>query len=94
MTSGGLTMTEGWNLQLQGRVRKLEEALRPFAAIAGDRHLANHPDSYAPRPAGGHPNMGDYRRAAAALVTISEADIAEALGEPLASATDSPSESS
>lgn len=24
MTSGGLTMNEGWNLQLQGRVRELE----------------------------------------------------------------------
>ena len=40
MTSGGHTMTEGWNLQLQGRVRELEadlaEAERHIAAVTGD----------------------------------------------------------
>lgn len=34
MTSGGLTMTEGWNLQLQGRVRDLEADL-----AEAERHL-------------------------------------------------------
>lgn len=40
MTDGGHTMTEGWNLQLQGRVRELEadlaEAERHIAAVTGD----------------------------------------------------------
>jgi hypothetical protein len=55
---------------LQGLIAELQAAraaLVPFAAIATDRNLAGHPDSYAPRPSRGRPNMADYRRAAAAL---------------------------
>lgn len=35
MTSGGLTKTEGWNLQLQGRVRDLEADL-----AEAEKHLS------------------------------------------------------
>jgi hypothetical protein len=35
MTSGGLTQTEGWNLQLQGRVRDLEADL-----ASAEKHIA------------------------------------------------------
>lgn len=35
MTSGGLTQTEGWNLQLQGRVRDLETDL-----ASAEQHIA------------------------------------------------------
>lgn len=34
MTSGGLTMTEGWNLQLQAKVERLEAALQEALAEA------------------------------------------------------------
>lgn len=33
MTSGGLSKAEAWNLQLQGRVKKLEEAMRQVRAM-------------------------------------------------------------
>ena len=36
MTSGGHTMTEGWNLQLQGRVRELEADLDQAEQILRD----------------------------------------------------------
>lgn len=72
MTSGGLSMTEGWNLQLQGRVRRLEMALHKIVKFV---------DAIAP----GKPTkeMASIKsEAAVALATISDADIAEALGEP------------
>jgi hypothetical protein len=50
----------------------IAEALAPFAAIASDRNLADHEDSYAPRPSRGRPNMADYRRALAALATLAK----------------------
>jgi len=58
---------------LLDEVEALREALEPFAEIARDRNLAGHPDSYAPRPSRGRPNMGDYRRARAALGRSREA---------------------
>jgi hypothetical protein len=48
----------------------LRKALEPFARIAADRCLADHEDSYAPRPSRGRPNMADYRRALAALSAL------------------------
>lgn len=36
MTSGGLSMTEGWNLQLQGRVRELEADLAQAEQLLRD----------------------------------------------------------
>jgi len=36
MTSGGLTMAEGWNLQLQGRVRELEADLEQAEQLLRD----------------------------------------------------------
>jgi len=72
MTSGGLSMTEGWNLQLQARVRRLEMALHRIIKFV---------DAVAP----GKPTkeMTSIKaEAVAALATISDADIAGALGEP------------
>lgn len=55
------------NAKAIAAVPAMIEALLPFAAIAEDGGLRDHPDSYAPRPSRGRPNMGDFRKALAAL---------------------------
>ncbi len=46
MTSGGYTMTEGWNLQLQGQVRDLTAALATAEQILRDvtKDMKNSPE--------------------------------------------------
>ncbi len=42
---------------------RVVEVLRPFAEVADDACFAQHPDSYAPRPSRGKPNLAHYRAA-------------------------------